>query len=99
MLNLSRIQVANCLALSAALQMQYCPVQAADSAFDQTFSSGISAMQQGKLSQAEKFLKDSLKLEDKDGASEIKRAQSTMVLLTSISLKNVFQNQSLFTSS
>ncbi|MBX9723562.1 MAG: tetratricopeptide repeat protein, partial [Candidatus Obscuribacterales bacterium] len=82
MLNFQRIQVLSLIAAAYCLQSFHCAALAADppSDFDRTFGAGMKAYQEGKPAEGEKLLKETLKMEEKQGADEIKRSQSIMAL-------------------
>lgn len=80
MLNLSRIQVAGFLACVSFLQVCQTKCIAAETEWEQHFNAGMKALQEGHLVQGENLLKDTIKMDAKQGGTEIKQAQSSMVL-------------------
>lgn len=48
--------------------------------YESSYQSALQALREGKLEQGEKLLKDTLKMEEQDGASDEKRAQSKLML-------------------
>jgi tetratricopeptide (TPR) repeat protein len=80
MLNLSRIQVACFLSAVLCLAPAQTGCFAVESDWEKNFNAGMKALQEGRLSEGEKLLRDTLKMEEKQGASDLKRAQSSMAL-------------------
>ena len=80
MLNLSRIQVAHVLTVVSGFAFSQPGCFAAESEWQKSFDLGLRALQEGHSVQGENYLKDSLKMEEKQGATEMNRAQSSLAL-------------------